>query len=1234
MIQKIKEFSRDPEHIPIVHCFLGVVYEYALAAHLNKTLRLGMSLSKLFGEGQEPPSWLFLGHLVLIPPFGISANMHESSNGGRIALNSLIFPPFWIYLDHVMECVTKGKSPERPLPTLRVLKRMENVNINFLEKFKSGETPLHLGSHPATAIKEKTLHLVIEMSPHFLETLGRFEKNPISYICEEIKECGANPVVHIAGEAKAGTPLRRRGLKHLEELKEAERGVDMKAVVEKLIRKGVSPETIVPFGKRMLFDEGFVSYEGLPLISWGEVSQDLLMDIHQWLLEQSGLEILGEHLNIYVKTTSKQDPPPDPGIGGLRKELLGKAYIPVLLNLEFKPLREVESYIGSILSTPLPSFFMEDLERIEDEMEHSEDYPEIRSFIFGLPRERKKALEDNLNHILSIKNLPPGRWPSPEHTKPFLNQQLAVMKFYSDFILGGMDNIIISVNGPPGSGKTTLLRDIIAAAVTERARILAELYWKRKGLKKRNPLALFKGGARKDIPEDLALKLIRMGAVVVSANNNSVENISLELPRIDAVKGAEKEVEIFLEKSPFFKRWRELASNYLQDHAWGLISAALGRMSNIKRFLETLDQILELLKNLHKAFLERKKGEEPKDVYGRMIEDLLDGIYLFSYLLEGKANLEKLGLEEKVLEELPPSLKEVKEALEVAKIRELKLIQVELLELLELDEELKKRKERLRDIQRALERARELIKRPGDKIRFIRRRHELKEEKEKLEGWIQNLRVKKEKLNREILRLLQEAGEKSLRDMVEKAPYRRALEEIQKIVKERRREVLKKAELLSEYELDQYLHNLTPIPDHVKDQHRTPFGIRTLEILRKLIFLNAIKVHWLFLAANYPYVRDALNAWRRMVLKRPGPKESPAFSPLTLWTCLSLCIPVVSTTYHSFSSLFGGLPRNSLGIIISDESGQSVPHMAVGALWRGRCFVAVGDPLQLEPVVPTPGWVKKLLIRASGIEKAIPKEELGLYIPGECKALRISPNFFLDTSVQVLADRACETYDTIEVVEGFKVEVGIPLRVHFRCSRPIFDMANRLAYGGKMVLFKEKERVPGCAIWLDTGPVENRMNVSPKEASLALKLAKNSLDMGRISHFILGKLGMDSWFELKHIYILSPFKDLYEALWKVWRMGFDYESWIKWQDSNVGTVHTFQGKEAELVILVMGGRNYRAKRWAIERPNLLNVALTRAKRAVVFIGDLQRWREVARDKFKEIIEPHLDRIFTLGCRWD
>lgn len=67
-----------------------------------------------------------------------------------------------------------------------------------------------------------------------------------------------------------------------------------------------------------------------------------------------------------------------------------------------------------------------------------------------------------------------------------------------------------------------------------------------------------------------------------------------------------------------------------------------------------------------------------------------------------------------------------------------------------------------------------------------------------------------------------------------------------------------------------------------------------------------------------------------------------------------------------------------------------------------------------------------------------------------------------------------------------------------------------------------------------------------------------------------------------------------------------FKKWYKtWLEENVGTVHTFQGKEANIVYFLTGtdASKINAAEWACKEPNLLNVAVTRAKDEFYIIGD-------------------------------
>lgn len=92
------------------------------------------------------------------------------------------------------------------------------------------------------------------------------------------------------------------------------------------------------------------------------------------------------------------------------------------------------------------------------------------------------------------------------------------------------------------------------------------------------------------------------------------------------------------------------------------------------------------------------------------------------------------------------------------------------------------------------------------------------------------------------------------------------------------------------------------------------------------------------------------------------------------WQSLFLAVPVVSTTFASVGSLFDGLGAESLGWLLVDEAGQAAPQQAVGGIWRARRTVVIGDPLQLEPIVPLPRTAQHALRKAEDVgEQWVPE---------------------------------------------------------------------------------------------------------------------------------------------------------------------------------------------------------------------------------------------------------------------
>jgi hypothetical protein len=357
-------------------------------------------------------------------------------------------------------------------------------------------------------------------------------------------------------------------------------------------------------------------------------------------------------------------------------------------------------------------------------------------------------------------------------------------------------------------------------------------------------------------------------------------------------------------------------------------------------------------------------------------------------------------------------------------------------------------------------------------------------------------------------------------------------------------------------------------------ERASPWADPAWDRARASLFLAALALHRAFILAVPEPVRRNLQG-AMDVLLGALPDGAPRTAVAAAWATFFLVVPVVSTTFASFARLFARVAGEGLGWLLIDEGGQAVPQAAAGAIARARRVVVVGDPRQLEPVTTIPGRFVADLRSHFGVAAG--------WEPGRL-------------SVQGLADRTAVfgTYLARASRQSSAAEpgrlsglwVGTPLRVHRRCEEPMFSIANRIAYSGLMVFGTEpRGELAGWpeSCWFEVDAAESEGNWIAAE--------------GRIAGVFLRSLpGRD------RIACLTPFRHVVHGLRAM--LGAELPG------LPIGTIHTYQGKEQEAILLVLGGAIGRAAPldWAARRPNLLNVAVTRARRRLYVIGSRHRWQ--------------------------
>ncbi|PJL68665.1 DNA helicase [Stenotrophomonas maltophilia] len=864
---------------------------------------------------------------------------------------------------------------------------------------------------------------------------------------------------------------------------------------------------------------------------------------------------------------------------------------------------------------PLNSFLLDDLADVADSIGKGVKSKPLDQYLRRHDPQPRLNVDDDRASLPLIGRLMPDAyanscWPTEHHLGLVHSQQLAVNTILSTLANG---QGLLGVNGPPGTGKTTLLRDLIAAIITHRADALATLRRASDGFVSNGREAANDGGKQQACFK-LNPALYGFEIVVASSNNGAVENVTLELPQRDKID------ESWLPEAEYFAELGELVAG---KSAWGLISGPLGSKTRRTKFVERyfygqrpsasegkadsaaeddtdlesdadIDNIVDSLFSApsteaesdgvsgdqdNEAPPEKEKG--PKGFLGWLSAN--------AEVNATRSSEERQALWQQAVSDYEAVKVGVRKACaDASRIRELtqaicqirKTVADNSKALLALDQKLvdaihqlsRLDAEESRPANTALKQcldalAQHQTRKPGfwaNLFSLWRTQRDWNTTRALLEGQHDLAKAEFARIARLTKQL--DASRESLENQI--ADARRALQRSQDKEQALTRDA---TGLASTCRAD---HLLTWLQGGVVGRGDAielaePWRIEGWRQARARVFIQALKLHQTFFAleasrmrSNLFLINGLLTGSRYQGLSRDAIRSA--------WASLFMVVPVLSSTFASFARSFGSLSAGEIGWLLVDEAGQASPQAAVGALWRSRRALLVGDPLQLKPIVTVSDAVLEHMRTRYRVEAH--------WLPNH-------------QSAQTLADQATAWGRMAGPVES-KTWVGLPLVVHRRCDRPMHELANRIAYDGAMVYgtmaprADKETRASLPTGWIQaSGPSEG--NWVPAE--------------GQALRELLALLHEDG-VAAKDISVITPFKTVQQNLERMLR-----------SKMVSGTIHTMQGKEAPVVIMVLGGNTEGsgARNWAVSEPNLLNVAATRAKRRFYVIGDRNDWKHRA-----------------------
>jgi hypothetical protein len=272
---------------------------------------------------------------------------------------------------------------------------------------------------------------------------------------------------------------------------------------------------------------------------------------------------------------------------------------------------------------------------------------------------------------------------------------------------------------------------------------------------------------------------------------------------------------------------------------------------------------------------------------------------------------------------------------------------------------------------------------------------------------------------------------------------------------------------------------------------------------------------------------------------------------------------------------------NFIDLLIVDEAGQVSPEIGMASFLLAKMALVVGDVYQIEPVWGVPRELDMALAIDCGV---VPEGDFSLL---EKNGLNTS-----ESSLMKVADKAC-AYSKF----GKK---GLFLTEHRRCYDELISYCNELVYDGKLEPKRGSSAIDANYPFPGQ-PTLDHIQVSTTKSDRKKTSRYNLLEAQRIRTWL-----MENFENIRAAYpndlpnaligVITPFKEQANVIRRELR--------DLWPDVMVGTVHTFQGGERKIILFstVYGSEDGCA--FLDFKPNLMNVAMSRAKDRFLVFGDM------------------------------